>query len=155
MRRFDLRSLRFGADDEAWRRLPVEVDPFVFGGAEYGVRGGAVDLDLSVGRVGDRYTLSAAFHADLQGPCQRCLEDADVALDVRGLQVVARGESMGGEDDEAYATGYILDAGRWVRDLIGASLPEQLLCGPECRGLCPQCGANLNATPPGHTHDGG
>ena len=47
MRRFDLRSLRFGDASEVWRRLPVEVDPFVFGGLDYEVADGCVDLLLS------------------------------------------------------------------------------------------------------------
>ena len=61
VRRFDLRSLRFGDASEVWRRLPVEVDPFVFGGLEYEVPGGCVDLLLTAARVGDNLTLSAEF----------------------------------------------------------------------------------------------
>ena len=29
------------------------------------------------------------------------------------------------------------------------ALPTRPLCGEECRGLCPRCGANLNAGPCG------
>jgi uncharacterized protein len=31
-----------------------------------------------------------------------------------------------------------------LQDQILMSLPLQPLCSPECRGLCPRCGANLN-----------
>jgi uncharacterized protein len=31
-------------------------------------------------------------------------------------------------------------------------MPAQVLCRPDCLGLCPQCGANLNADP-AHAHE--
>lgn len=151
MKRFDLRSLHFDERDEAWRLLPVEVDPFVFGGCEFAVAGGAVDLELSAGRVGQRLTLTGSFATTLNGPCQRCLEPAAVPVEARGVEVVRQGQSEGAEADEAYVGNNILDAEAWIRDLIASALPEQLLCRADCRGLCPICGANLNAEPE-HSH---
>ncbi len=154
MRRFDLRSLRFGDASETWRRLPVEVEPFVFGGLDYRVTGGTVDLLLTVARVGDSLTLTAESTVDVVGPCQRCLEDADVAVEVRGVDYVRHGDSEGAEDDEEemYTVSSIVDLERWVRDLIAEALPAQLLCREDCLGLCPVCGADLNADP-GHRHE--
>jgi uncharacterized protein len=152
MRRLDLRGLRFDERDEAWRRVPVEVGPFVFGGLEYVVEGGAVDLDLAVARVGDRLTLTGSFTATLIGPCQRCLGEARLPVQARAIEVALRGHSEGVEDEEAYVAGYALDLDHWVRDMIASTLPEKLLCGEECRGLCPVCGADLNRAAPGHSH---
>ncbi|HEY5386716.1 MAG TPA: DUF177 domain-containing protein [Thermoleophilia bacterium] len=153
MRRFDLRSLRFGDASEVWRRLPVEVDPFVYGGLDYAVPDGSVDLLLTAGRVGDNVTLTAEFETAVIGPCQRCLDDADVLIEVRGVEYVRHGESEGQEEDEeGYVTSFIVDVGRWVRDLIADELPPKLLCRDDCRGLCVVCGADLNADPE-HRHD--
>jgi len=154
VRRFDLRSLRFGDESEVWRRLPVEVAPFVFGGIEYTVPDGAVDLELRVARVGDQLTLTASLDTELDGPCQRCLEPAPVAVNASGLDYVRHGDSeVTGADDEpeAYASAFILDVERWVRDLLADALPVQLLCRDDCAGLCPICGADLNADPD-HSH---
>jgi uncharacterized protein len=148
---FDLRSLRFDDRNEAWRQLPIEVDPFVFGGTEYAVRDGIVDLDLEAARVGDRITLAGSFDTVLQGPCERCLEPAEVAFQLSGKEVVLRGESEGYEEDEQYVSRSYLEADRWIRDLIGAALPSQILCREECKGLCPVCGVNLNEEPD-HEH---
>ena len=153
VRHFDLRSLRFGDADEAWRRLPVAVEPFVYGGLEYEVREGLVDLLLSVARVGDSLTLRAELETAVLGPCQRCLGDADVIVQVRGIDYVRHGESEGQEEDEeGYVASSIVDVGRWARDLIAEGLPPKLLCRDDCRGLCAECGAELNADP-GHRHD--
>lgn len=152
MRRFDLRSLRFDDRNEAWRQLPIEVDPFVFGGTGYAVRDGVVELDLEAARVGQRITLTGSFDTVLQGPCERCLEPAEVPFQLSGTEVVLRGESEGYEEDEKYVSRSYLEADRWIRDLIGAALPSQILCKEECKGLCPICGVDLNAEPD-HEHE--
>ena len=153
MRSFDLRSLRFDDKNEAWRRLPVDVEPFVLGGTEYAVRDGVGGLDLQAARVGDRITLTGSFETVLQGPCERCLEPAEVPFDLSATEVARHGESEGydDEDDEKYVRRSYLEADRWIRDLIGAEMPSQILCREECRGLCPICGANLNDEPD-HRH---
>ena len=156
MRRFDLRSLRFGDQSETWRRLPVEVAPFVFGGLEYAVPDGVVELELRAARVGDRLTVTASVETELDGPCQRCLEAALVSVSARGLDYVRNGDSAmsdADEDQEGYASAFIVDVRRWARDLLADALPLQLLCRDDCAGLCPVCGADLNADPE-HGHEG-
>jgi uncharacterized protein len=154
MRRFDLRSLKFHDASEIWRRLPVDVQPFVFGGLEYAVPEDKVDLELTAARVGDNLTLTAGFETDVLGPCQRCLADADVRVDAEGVDYVRHGDSEGleEEDGEGYANSFSLDVERWARDLIAEALPTKILCREDCRGLCPVCGADLNADPE-HTHE--
>ena len=151
MRSFDLRSLRFDDKDEAWRRLPVDVDPFVLGGTKYAVRDGGVELDLGAARVGDRITLTGSFETALQGPCERCLDPAEVPFRLSATEVARQGESEGYDDDEKYVRRHYLEADRWIRDLIAAEMPSQILCREECEGLCPICGSNLNQEPD-HRH---
>lgn len=152
MRRLDLRSLRFDESGETWRRLPVEVAPFVFGRIEYELVGDAVDLLLTAGRVGGNVTLVAEFEADVVGPCQRCLAEAVVPVRVRAVEYAHHGESeVDDEDAVGYVSANVLDVERWTRDLIAEALPDKLLCGGDCRGLCPECGVDLNADP-GHRH---
>ena len=154
LRRFDLRSLHFDGSGEAWRQLPVEVAPFVFGGLEYEVDDGVVDLSLSVGRVGGNLTLVGEFATTVEGPCQRCLGEAAVPIAARGVEYVSHGESQVDEEDSepGYVAANVLDLERWVRDLVADALPDKLLCSPGCRGLCSVCGADFNADPE-HRHE--
>ena len=152
MRRFDLRSLRFADASETWRQLPVEVAPFLFGGLEYEVAGGAVDLLLTVARVGDNLTLTGELETVVTGPCQRCLAASDLELSVRGAEYVRHGDSEGVEDEDGYVVSSIVDVERWGRDLIGEALPLKVLCRDDCLGLCAVCGADLNADPE-HRHE--
>ena len=148
MRRFDLRSLKFGDASEAWRRLPVDVAPFVFGGIEYAVPGDAVDLLLTAARVGDRLTLTAEFETDVSGPCQRCLAEATRACGAARPRLRAA-RRFGGYRRGRRPTP---TTSRWTSSAGSATssptaLPQQMLCRDDCRGLCVVCGADLNADP--------
>jgi uncharacterized protein len=152
MRRFDLHSLRFRDASEVWRTLPVEVAPFHYGGLEYRVPDDVVEADLTAARVGDNLTLTLSLVTRVMGPCQRCLGDADLAVEAKGVEYVRHGESETDDEDDAYVVAHQIDVERWARDLIAEALPQQLLCSDDCRGLCPVCGADLNADP-GHRHE--
>ncbi len=152
MRRFDLRSLRFGDASETWRSIPVETAPFAFGGLAYEVPDGVVEAELTVARVGDNLTLTLDVDTAVLGLCQRCLADAEFAVSVRGVEYVRQGDSASDQDDEGYVVVHQVDLERWVRDLVADALPQKLLCQDGCRGLCPVCGADLNAEPD-HRHE--
>ena len=53
-----------------------------------------------------------------------------------------------GEDDltTAFYKDGLLDIGDLLREQFQLALPMKPLCSDACRGLCPQCGANLNRT---------
>ena len=41
-----------------------------------------------------------------------------------------------------------------LRDwLFGLALPFSPLCGPDCQGLCPDCGIPMATAEPGHRHE--
>jgi uncharacterized protein len=44
-----------------------------------------------------------------------------------------------------------LELSAWARDAIALALPDQILHAPDCAGLCPVCGKDLNVEP--HTHE--
>ena len=49
------------------------------------------------------------------------------------------------DDDELYPIADdTIDLGPLVRDAIVLELPSAPLCRPDCRGLCPHCGADRN-----------
>src|SRR3972149_1229351 len=51
-----------------------------------------------------------------------------------------------GDEDIDFETykGDEIDLGGYLRELIAMSLPIKVLCGEGCKGLCPNCGVNLN-----------
>lgn len=49
-----------------------------------------------------------------------------------------------------YSKDETVDIGRVIREDIVLNRPMQVLCEPECEGLCPECGADLNEEDCGH-----
>jgi uncharacterized protein len=151
---FDLGGLRLSSGEGRSLDLSVAIDPFSFGGERYPVEPALVPVRLDISKTtGDGYALRLRFEASLTGPCMRCLEPASPKFAVDAREV-----SQPGETDELsspYVQSAVLDLHRWSRDALALALPTKLLCDLECAGLCPLCGANLNATGPEHVHERG
>jgi uncharacterized protein len=131
--------------------MPVRLDPFELGGQTYEARPEDPTVRLDVSRPSGGYAFHLRFPVHLEGPCMRCLEPA--ALDV---EVDAREVDQSSTDDEELLSPYVsedeLDIGRWAHDAVLLTLPNQILCRPDCAGLCPVCGQSLNDAPD-HHHD--
>jgi uncharacterized protein len=151
--RTDLFDLgRLGLTSGEGRRLDlfVHIAPFAYGGSSYAVVPELVPVRLDVSRTtGQGWALRLRFSAGLEGPCMRCLEPAAPEFEVDAYEVHQPG---GGEELTSPYMDDELDLEAWARDALALALPAQLTCRPDCAGLCPQCGANLNEDP-GHAHD--
>jgi uncharacterized protein len=146
---------RLGLSSGEGRRLDEEVDvgPLELGGQRYGTAQQVVPVRLDVSRTATGHALRLAFPADVAGPCMRCLEDAGLTVVVEAREVDQAG---GGEEmTSPYVDGDMLDLGGWAREALVLALPPQILCRPDCAGLCSVCGAPLNdADPAEHEHGG-
>jgi uncharacterized protein len=148
---FDLGRLGLTSGEGRRLDLEVPVDGFEFGGQDYTVRGRSVDATLDVSHTTTGYSLRLRFDAALGGPCMRCLEEADQAIEVDAREIDQPG---GGEDlTSPYLEGGELDVQAWARDALALALPTQIICREECLGLCSVCGQNLNDADPEHAHE--
>jgi uncharacterized protein len=139
-------------------RIVVEIDQPCVEEAHFGcaepVRG-----QLTFANSGDLLLIDGKVHTTVELPCDRCLEPArlptEVVVEERfALEEVLHPRLPTEEDaefDNTLATVIHLDAGKpmlnldeLIRQQLVMNLPIQVLCDPDCRGLCPQCGANLN-----------
>ncbi len=90
--------------------------------------------------------MDATADFDYQAPCDRCAEEAthhfNLPLQHKLIQ------HLSGEDNDEYIVlgSSSLDLDGLVWEDVILSLPMQWLCSPDCKGLCPMCGANLNQT---------
>jgi uncharacterized protein len=130
----------------------VALDPFEFGGERYPVEPSLVPARLDIScTVGGGYVLRLRFDAALTGPCMRCLGPAAPATSVDAREVSQPGEAE--EFSSPYVEGSLLDVHAWARDALALALPAQVLCREDCAGLCPVCGADLNAVGSEHHHE--
>lgn len=83
-------------------------------------------------------------------PCNRCAEDARVEIDSRfdEFEEIPGGQPRDGKASESHVVfdrgAPMLDLGEVAWEQFMLALPARPLCREDCKGLCPQCGMNLN-----------
>jgi uncharacterized protein len=148
---FNLRTVKLRSGEEYRDEIELELTPLEYGGQRYLPVPDNVPAELAVSRASTGTVFQLHFDARLHGPCYRCLGDAVLTIPVSAREYQA---TSPGESDELrtpYVADDRLDVNGWARDAIALALPEQILCRPDCAGLCPICGKDLNAEP--HTHE--
>ena len=145
---FDVRALAVHAvavdgglqvDDETW--LPADAKP------DSTLR---VSGRLSVAGNG-RYYFSGRFDGAVTLECRRCLTPVvvPVAEEVTAVFFDVSGADPDGSDDpDVYAlaeAGKKVDLRPALREQWLLNVPSFALCRDDCRGICPTCGADLNA----------
>ncbi|MBK5216605.1 MAG: DUF177 domain-containing protein [Propionibacteriales bacterium] len=118
-----------------------------------GVREGSdIALELRLEAVMEGVLATGTVSTALSGECVRCLEqlDEELVVDIQELYLYDDGGAEFAED-ESHLEGDLLNLEPVLRDAIVLALPQNPLCGPECPGLCSECGARL-ADDPDHTH---
>jgi uncharacterized protein len=151
----DLARLSLAHGQGARLDLPVRLEPLELGGQTYRPQAEGLEARLDVSRPSNGYAFRLRFPLHVEGPCMRCLADATVSTEVDVREI-----DQADTDDEELRSPYVeddeLDLGRWAHDAAVLALPTQLLCRPDCAGLCPVCGESLNdADPEEHRHGGG
>jgi DUF177 domain-containing protein len=149
--RFPLRSLRLRPGEEHRDAVRIELEPFDLGGQRYLPVPQQVEAELAVAQATTGLDLRLAFDVRLHGPCMRCLADAVLDLHVDAREYHASDPGAADELKSDYVVDDQLELSAWARDAIALALPVQILHAPDCAGLCPVCGKDLNVEP--HTHD--
>jgi uncharacterized protein len=142
---FDLRTLAttaaqvddvLAADDPVWH----ELDPRPASGLHVTGR-------LSAAGPG-RFYFSGQMAGDARGECRRCLTEvqAPVSEPVHSIFVEQGSDDL--DDPDVFLFDprpNVLDLRPSIREQWLVAAPAFLQCRDECKGLCPTCGADLNA----------
>ena len=104
---------------------------------------------------GGHLHISGQVQAAPQLECSRCLKSfaysIDTALNIDVAPVSAMGtapehELVGGELDMEFYQGEEIEPLDYVKEQLLISIPMVPLHSPDCKGLCPVCGTDLNST---------
>jgi uncharacterized protein len=109
----------------------------------------AVEGQVRLLRMDEGIWAQGDLHVDVSLECGRCLNPVVQTIDIELNERFQLPPLKGNESDLVYA----IDADRHLdlrpvlRDLVIVSTPMHILCRPDCLGLCPNCGKNLNEGP--------
>jgi uncharacterized protein len=107
-------------------------------------------VHLTTQAIGKDYHMTGELFTPVVLECSRCLEPFRLPLLLPLGWFVRRVEELTPEDElpdgefEILPETQELDFTARVREAIIFNLPVKPLCRPDCRGLCPACGQNLN-----------
>ncbi len=98
-----------------------------------------------------KYYWQATLRTVVRAECRRCLAPVDVPIaESLGLVFVNEEEAEGDEDCFVVPRrASVLDLSEAVREELVLATPQFVECREDCLGLCPRCGADLNAGPCG------
>ena len=151
MTRFPLRRLRLRSGEEHREAIDIELEPFDLGGERYLPVPQAARAELAIAQATSGLVLGLRFGVRLHGPCMRCLADAVVDIEVAAREYHDADPAAGPELCSEYVVDDQVELSAWARDAIALELPDQILHAPDCKGLCPVCGKDLNVEP--HEHE--
>jgi uncharacterized protein len=112
-----------------------------------------VTLVFDVYKDKDQFRLDGRVETTLELPCSRCLEPfrwpINSVFDLRFQPRTAATAKPDREiDDDDFSTAFYendeIDLVQVMREQFYLAIPMKPLCRPDCQGLCPQCGTNLN-----------
>jgi uncharacterized protein len=151
---FDLRQLaRTGGEDHLDRTFqPAQFETAETRDEDYEIAA-PVHLVMDVHKDRDAYRVTGRVETRLRLECGRCLEPFEIPVDSAfELRYVPESANTGGEEDEvaeddlttAFYRNETLDLGELLHEQFVLALPMKPLCSDACKGLCPECGTNLN-----------
>ncbi|SFB27124.1 YceD family protein [Clostridium frigidicarnis] len=101
-----------------------------------------ITIDGDISSQDNIITLSINAKCELELTCSRCLEKFSYPVSV---DINEKFSKMPMEDEEiTNINNDIIDITEIVKTSIIMALPIKRLCSESCKGLCQQCGANLN-----------
>jgi uncharacterized protein len=100
--------------------------------------------------------LRGRFSGRVRVPCARCVESVEIPLAAE-FDLIFRPVGADSESGERAISAPETEIGYYqedsltledvLREQVLLSLPVRTLCKPDCKGLCPRCGANRNSQP--------
>ena len=106
-------------------------------------------------RTGKEVELQGKLHTKLEAVCGRCLQPVELPITTEFNERFVRTVSWAAEEQHelqaedlniAVFDGEGIELNDLVREEILLAMPAQILCQEDCKGLCPTCGIDRNAS---------
>ncbi len=110
-----------------------------------------VTAHLNLTKAGGGVYVAGSLKTRIRYNCGRCLKEFELNLNadfsvfyIRGKEDGREPELKAAEMDVQYFDGTELDTDEILLAQLALEMPMQQLCKPDCLGLCPKCGSDLN-----------
>ena len=112
-----------------------------------------VQIDLVAESLREGVEVTGEVSGRLRLSCSRCLVEYGLPFE-QAVGEMFYFSAEEAKEKESYAVeAGIIDLEQMLRDVVILGMPVNPVHDPECRGLCPQCGADLNQGDCGHDRE--
>ena len=102
-----------------------------------------IKLDSTLDFASDIISLNGRITTRLRLSCSRCLEEFYSDIDIEVHEKFS--SNLNNKDDEInFIDGNVINMSNIIENSIEMALPIKKLCNEDCKGLCYNCGINLN-----------
>ena len=150
--RIELEKLQGGKGDFAHVYQPDELNPI----DERVNLSEAAEVSGNVRRTGGAVFVTGHVEARAQLECDRCLKPIELPVSADfGLEYITGADyessSVAALSEEELAVsvfdGESIDVDEIIKEQILLAVPARTLCREDCKGICPECGTDLNTGP--------
>lgn len=129
--------------------IPFEIEQVTLDDLELRNLAGKVDI----GRTPQGLVVQGAFEGDTTLECVRCLREFVYSLDWEFTELYAFSKKSVSETGLLLPDDAHIDLAPLLREYALLEFPINPLHDPDCKGLCPVCGQDLNVRDCGHRPD--
>jgi uncharacterized protein len=108
---------------------------------------------VDIGRTPQGLVVQGNFSADTTLECVRCLKDFQESLDWEITELYAFTQKSVSESELLLPEDAHIDLAPLIREYALLEIPIKPLHDPECKGLCIECGQDLNVKDCGHSQE--
>lgn len=96
--------------------------------------------------IGSCLSLASSAEMDYEAVCDRCADKLSGTVTIQLEKLIAGGDIASLEDDSDYVIeeNGLIDIDHDLLEEVMLGFPSQLLCRPDCKGICTKCGCNFN-----------
>jgi uncharacterized protein len=105
---------------------------------------------VMIGRTPQGLIVQGKFSADTKLECVRCLREFNFSLNWDITDLYAFSKKSVSESELLVPDDAHIDLAPLIREYALLEIPISPLHGPNCKGLCPECGQDLNIRDCGH-----
>ncbi|MDO7975606.1 YceD family protein [Oceanotoga teriensis] len=115
-----------------------------------------IKVDFKVEKVSNGFIANGRINTELKLSCSRCLNEFNynIESDFEAYYIskdfeksLSKIEHLNSLDNTIYYDGINIDLTERIIEAIILKVPELPLCKEDCKGLCPNCGIDLNENP--------
>lgn len=109
-----------------------------------------VEVKGEASKQGNLYYIAGEMDADADFVCARCLQKFQIHMNVPFQEVFTASAEVAAQDQDGetfYVEGDEIELTPILEEDFLLEVPTVPLCRDDCKGLCPECGANRNETP--------